>query len=394
MPVGKLKNLVYGAALPLVGKRCQWTAVSGGAAETNEALAKVLRKRRAVGACVQRFEKGALTECCTAGFARLSPEKMTVTPDTVFRTASIAKMVTALLVFRLQTKGLLDVEEPMAAFLGYPVQNPRYPDRPLTLGMALSHTSSLVDSPAYFASFSNPGDLRGLLSAPASYASYAPGAAFRYSNLAAGAIGCMLEKRFGESFEALAQRELFAPLGVEATFDLSRLRDKPLADNARVFPNRLCFDAGKRAASASALDAPDADSHYLLASGGLFLTAEALARLALVVWNGKDGFIDPRGVSAMQTPAADWPRKEIRMRYGMGLLKLEDSAAFSRPLWGHQGFAYGAVNGVFFDAEGNGFAALNSGVSEQRKGHLALVNRDLIRVLLEGGGGKGAQGNE
>ena len=51
-------------------------------------------------------------------------------------------------------------------------------------------------------------------------------------------------------------------------------------------------------------------------------------------------------------------------------------------LHGHQGFAYGAVNGFFFDDKGNGFVSFNSGASEQRIGRLSLLNRDLIRVLL------------
>lgn len=382
MPVGRLKNILYGAALPLAGRRCGWVGASGGKPETNAALEKILHRRRAVGACVQRFEKGALTECCTAGYSRLAPEETTVTPGTYFRAASVAKMVNALLVFRLQTKGLLDVSEPLSAFLGYPVQNPRFPDAPITLGMALSHTSSIVDSPAYFASFSNPSDLRGLLADPAAYAAYPPGTAFRYSNLAAGAVGSMLEKRFGESYETLARRELLAPLGADATFDVSTLGDKPLADDYRVLPARLCFDARKRVAAAKPLDTPDPEGRYLLASGGLFLTAEALVKLALTAWNGGNGFLDRRSLELMQAPVADWPQKDVRLRYGMGLLKLEDESICSKPLWGHQGFAYGAVNGVFFDTEGSGFAALNSGVSEQRQGHLALVNRDLIRAFL------------
>lgn len=69
----------------------------------------------------------------------------------------------------------------------------------------------------------------------------------------------------------------------------------------------------------------------------------------------------------------------------MGLLKLEDASVCPKAVWGHQGFAYGAVNGVFFDQKGSGFAALNSGVSEQRVGHLALINRDLIRLWMGDG---------
>ena len=138
MPVGAFKNTLYGLALPLLGRRCTWRAPRG------DALARALWRRRAVSACVQRFEKGRLTGCVCVGGA---------SPETVFRTASVAKMVTALLVFRLQTLGRLSVGEDVSDFLGLRVRNPHSPDAPVTLGMLLSHTSGIVDSPAYFAAF-------------------------------------------------------------------------------------------------------------------------------------------------------------------------------------------------------------------------------------------------
>ena len=71
------------------------------------------------------------------------------------------------------------------------------------------------------------------------------------------------------------------------------------------------------------------------------------------------------------------------MRHGMGLFTLEDESVCSAyRLYGHQGFAYGAVNGFFFDEEGNGFVSFNSGASERRAGRLSCLNRDLIRMLL------------
>ena len=70
------------------------------------------------------------------------------------------------------------------------------------------------------------------------------------------------------------------------------------------------------------------------------------------------------------------------MRHGMGLLQLDDRRIFPRSLYGHQGFAYGAVNGVFVDEYGNGFASLNSGASEKRLGHLSCLNRYLIAACL------------
>ena len=382
MPAGNLKNTLYQLALPILGLRSPIASVQGGSDDENARLCRLLRSQHAVGACIQRFEKGRLTECFTAGNARMEPSAPPVTAETVLRTASIAKMVTALLVFRLQTLDKLNVCEGLSDFLGVPVQNPHYPQAPITLGMLLNHTSSIVDSPAYFASFQQPVSLTELLQNPASYSGSLPGLQFRYSNFAAGLIGCLLEKRFQQSFEQLAQEHLFQPLGVSATFDLSTLKEKPVADSWRVLPRERCFDAEKRMAAAIFLDEPDPERHYLLASGSLFLTATDLAKLALTAWNGHDGFLSPECLSLMQTPTVPWPRQEVCLRHGMGLLKLDDPAIVKKPLWGHQGFAYGAVNGVFFDEEGSGFACLNSGVSEQRQGHLAVINRDLIRFFF------------
>ena len=376
MPVGTLKNTLYGLALPVLGKRCARPRLE------DPALEKVLGRRHVLGASIQRFEKGQLTSCYHAGYASLKHEKRLVEANTVFRTASVAKMVTALLVFRLQTQGRLSVQEDVSDFLAYPVRNPHCPEAPITLGMLLSHTSGIVDSPAYFASFSKAVPLRALLQDSSAFLPVIPGTAFRYSNFAAGMVGCLLEKRFGMSFEELAQQELFAPMGIEATFDLSKADPDRTADSWRVLPAALEFDAQARIAAARPLEEADPEHHYLLASGSLFLTAPALARLGLLAWNGAEGFLNRESLAQMHMPLLGWPQPEVRMSHGMGLLQMDDAAVCSHKLWGHQGFAYGAVNGVFFDAQGSGFACLNSGASEQRLGHLALLNRDLIRLWL------------
>ena len=70
------------------------------------------------------------------------------------------------------------------------------------------------------------------------------------------------------------------------------------------------------------------------------------------------------------------------MHHGMGLFSLWEETMLPKRLFGHQGFAYGAVNGFFFDEQGNGFVSFTSGASEGRTGRLSLLNRDLIRVLL------------
>ena len=378
MPIGSFKNTLYGLALPLIGRKCEWKQTD------DELLRKVLKRHHTVGACIQRIEKGELKECHAVGYARVQPEKKPVTPETIFRTASVAKMVTALLVFRLQTKGLLNVQQEAGEWLGYPVRSPFYPDAPVTLAMLMSHTSGIVDSPAYFEAFQKHTPLKDLVKDQNAWMPVLPGTAFRYSNLAAGMVGCILEKTTGLSLEALAQQELFQPLGVKATFDLSALDVSLVADSYRVLPSALAFDAQKRFDLATPLDQPDPDQHYLLASGNLYLTAADLAKLTLAACNGANGFLDEISLKQMQTPLLGWPEKEVPMKHGMGLLQINDAKIYPEPLWGHQGFAYGAVNGVFFDAQGNGFVCLNSGTSERRTGHLAMINRDLIGWAMKG----------
>lgn len=376
MPIGPLKNTLYGLALPVLGKKCLWKDAG------DEQLARILRRHHVAGAGIQCFEKGKMTGHYEVGFARMDNEKIPVTQNTVFRTASVAKMVSALLVFRLQTLGRLSVQQDVSELLGYPVRNPWYPDAPITLAMLLSHTSGIVDSPAYFA-FEKQTLLRELLSDQEAYMPAVPGTAFRYSNLAAGVVGCILEKQFGVSLEQLAQEELFRPLGVKATFDAATLDKAAAADSYRVLPAGLAFSAQKRIDAAKALDEPDPERHYLLASGNLYLTAKDLAVLTLAAANGAGGFLDQTSLKQLRTPLMGWPEKEVPMRHGMGLLQIDDPNVYPKPLWGHQGFAYGAVNGVFFDEEGSGFVCLNSGASERRIGHLALINRDLIRWAMK-----------
>ena len=370
MPLGQLKNRVYQLALPVLGKK---SPIRG-----EGELEEILKKHHVQGCCIQCFDANGLGAVYCAGLAR---KGVKAGEDTVFRTASLAKTVTALLVFRLQTKGLLDVGEDLTRLWGEPITSPYAPGAPVTLGMLLSHTSRLRDSEAYFASFAHPLKAEELLGSEESWLPGIPGTGFCYSNFGGGLIGCILEKAFGESLETLFQRELFAPLGVEATFDLTKVPRERLGDSFRVLPPKKAFDGAARQSSAQPLTEADPQHHYLFTSGNLYLRSKDLARLIQTALT--PGFLDERSLKQLRTPLLGWPDQRVKMRHGMGLFLLEDEQVLSRPVWGHQGFAYGAVNGVFFDEAGKGFAMLNSGAAESRIGHLSALNRDLLQLLME-----------
>ena len=392
MPVGNRKNTLYNLALPLLGKRCQWKTVTRegvAARDLTRPLQSVLKQNHVVGGCIQLIRNGRLAECYSAGNARLTP-RLAVTPDTYFRTASVAKMACALLVMRLQTLGKLDVNEDISDLWGEKIRNPHHPETPIPLAALLSHTSGIMDSPLYFSSYQNAVTVSQILADGHCFAPRAPFERFQYSNFAAGLIGCLLEKRFGLSLEALARSILFTPLAADATFDLASLGGAAIANSYRVLPTSRApaFDAPARFQATSPMDAPNPQTHFLLASGSLFITSQGLARLCLPLANlGQhegNPYLDARALALMTTPTTDWPEPEVRMRHGMGLVEVDDPAIYPRRLHGHQGFAYGAVNGVFYDDQGNGFASLNSGANEARIGHLSCLNRALIRLCLLG----------
>src|SRR5438270_13123156 len=66
-----------------------------------------------------------------------------VTADDPVRVASVSKMVTTIGVMQLVEQGKLDLSADVSNYLGWTLRNPSFPDRPITLGMLLSHTSSV-----------------------------------------------------------------------------------------------------------------------------------------------------------------------------------------------------------------------------------------------------------
>lgn len=392
MPVSAPKNLVYKMVLPVLGKRCRWQHVSVHGTPDERLrvnLEKVLKHYHTVGSCVQIIRSGALAETYLAGAASLDPERA-VQVHTVFRTASIAKAVCALLVMRLQTLGKLSVAEDVSDFWHQPVRNPHNPKIPIPLGSLLSHTAGIADTPLYFQSFHGNITADRVLNDEALFLPCQPYEHFRYSNFAAGWIGSLLESRFQMSFESLVQQELFQPLHVQATFDIRKAESNRTANSYRVLPQRKTpdFDAVQRAQATPPIQTADPQHHFLLASGNLFITAGEMAKMIQVMINGRaegNPFLNQQSLRQLRTIAPEGAHPQTGMHHGMGLFSLYDKSIFPHLLYGHQGFAYGAVNGFFFNEEGNGFVSFNSGASEQRVGRLSCLNRDLIRAVLAEG---------
>jgi CubicO group peptidase (beta-lactamase class C family) len=163
---------------------------------------------------------------------------------TLFRIASISKMMTTLGLMRLLEEGKVALDADVSGYLGFTLRNPHFPDQPITLRQLLTHTSSLRDEAGYSWGVDTalkdvlvPG-ARLYLDAKMWAANAGPGAYFTYCNLGWGVIGTIMEKVSGERFDRLMRRLLIEPLGLHAGYNPSELPASDIANIATLYRKR------------------------------------------------------------------------------------------------------------------------------------------------------------
>ena len=184
------------------------------------------------------------------------------------------------------------------------------------------------------------------------------------------------------SVETLMQETVFAPLQVRATY-YPQKTEGLLADACRILPPQKGpnFDAEKRKSRPLPPAEINPEAHYALAHGNLCLSAFDLAKLGVAGMT--PGFLTEESLSEMRRIIQPFGDRANNLSQGVGTFILQEPRISPRPIYGHQGMAYGAVHGVFFDPEiKKGLAILTTGASEARCGVLADLNFDLISLFL------------
>ena len=157
---------------------------------------------------------------------------------TIYRIASISKLVTTIGVMRLVEDGVLDLDRDAGQYLGFALRNPHFPEARVTLRMLLSHTSSLRDDGGYFWPEDREIDLSKAWSSQA-----APGKYFNYANLPWGIVGTMMEKATGERFDRLMKRLVLDPMGLRGGYHVADLPPEDIAAIATLYRKRATDDA-------------------------------------------------------------------------------------------------------------------------------------------------------
>jgi len=228
--------------------------------------------------------------------------------DTLYRIASVSKMVTTLGLMRLAEEHQLDLDADVSVYLGFSLRNPHFPERAITLRHLLTHTSSLRDDAGYsfpagtaLREFVTPG--ARLYGNGAMWTNKAgPGDYFTYCNLGWGLIGTLMERVGGDRFDRLMGRLLLQPLGLQAGYHPFALAPAARANLATLYRKRTTdtevWDANgpwiAQVDDERDKPLPPGIERYVIGenatpfspTGGLRISARDLGTLMLMLMNG------------------------------------------------------------------------------------------------------------
>jgi CubicO group peptidase (beta-lactamase class C family) len=217
--------------------------------------------------------------------------------DTLYRIASISKLITTLGALRLIEEGKLALDRDISEYLGYTLRNPNFPNDPITARMLLTHTSSLRDDGGYYweskialKDVLVPG---GSLYAKGEFWSKKakPGTFFEYANLPWGVLGTVMERASGERFDRLMKRTVFDPLELSGGFNPAELAAEKLANTATLYRKRseiggkeIWNPAGPWVPQvddySTTAPVPRADASYVIGSNGAAFGPQGAARVS------------------------------------------------------------------------------------------------------------------
>jgi len=299
--------------------------------------------------------------------------------DVIYLVASISKTFTATAIMQLQERGLLNIDDDASKYLPFTLRNPNYSDKPITIRMLLSHTSSLNEDPITFYAYV-PGDPEiegyplpwleeyllpnGSIYIPEIWADYAPGEEMRYANVGYGILGCIVERVSGMSFEDYCRKNIFLPLKMYNTsfrlsnLDIDRVATPYMIYRGNYYPyvqyGIMVYPAGGLRTTVDDL------SHFLIAhmNGG--------------VWNGIR-ILSEESVEEMHTIQA---HSYYNFDYGLGfqIWHRKDGIQI-----GHTGGLYGVATMMAFREDGN---AIIFFINKEIKNVREMIAFSLIERLL------------
>lgn len=278
-------------------------------------------------------------------------------PRVQYRIGSITKTLTAVLVLRLRDEGRLRLEDPAERYV------PGLPLAGRTVGQLLSHGSGLRAEPTgpWWERVDGPEWARVEGAIGEGDVVFDAGRRFHYSNVGYGALGEIVARVRGRSWEECLVAEVLAPL------EMTRTTTAPAAPHARGYAVHPHADL--------LLDEPLTALGGMSAAGQLWSTVHDLCRLVLFLLGDSGGVLSEATVEEMREPGPVDDTRGPWSSYGLGV---QVHRVEGRTLIGHGGSVPGFVAGLLADPdERSGVVLLANGTT----GMDANLTTDVLATL-------------
>jgi D-alanyl-D-alanine carboxypeptidase len=252
-----------------------------------------------------------------------------------FSAGSITKMFTASTILKLSEEGKLSLDDSLHAWV------PSFPniDSTITIRQLLNHTTGIFDivrHPDIWSEFlGNPGKTWAIEDVVRTYtlAPYFPkGTSWHYSNTGYLLLRMIIREASGSQIASEYRTRFFSPLGFQYTH--LAVEENPLGPVAHGW-----FDLDGDTQYDDLSQIP-ATAFYTAIGGGVFSTAEELARWAYAFFHDKN-VVSQDSYNQMMAFHSPCPDEPLAAGYGLGVVRFEPSFFNGLEVWGHSGNAPG-----------------------------------------------------
>ena len=346
-----MKKLIWGLLLvPVVFILVGWQK----SLSLEEEVEAVMAKHQAIGVSAVVVKDNKICYHRSFGYNPDYKEETLRTPipeDGVYWLASVSKTFISTAIMQLVEKKKVALDGDINKYLKYDVRNPKYPNTSITVRMLLCHRSSLNDS--------QYGWTMDMLDAhnekyAANFNDYKPGSKYDYCNLGYSLLAAIIEGVTGMRFDEYIDKNICKPLGMNASFNLTKMDDSKLV-------HALLYNQDKKAFYA---DKSIYNYHYtcnklknyelgkstasLSPAGGMRMSATDLAKWMMVHMNY--GSYNGKRIIKKKTEKAMWNPQGTDRKYAFAFSQY-DKVVEGENFYGMTGGSHGIHSLFFFNPE-------------------------------------------
>lgn len=340
-------------------------------------LKKILDKYEYAGISVVHTTKDEINLLMSLGKQDIE-EDIDVCEDTIYRIASVSKIVVALAAMKLVEEGKMNIYEDVSKYLGFNLRNPNHPDKIITLEQIMTQTSSITDG------FDDPNKGYDAVNGPSmhvpleeiltnpnyeyynprTFLNEAPGEKWLYSNFGCGILACIVERVSGKLFTDYVKEILLDPLEIDGGFRVEQVKKLDMIASLYDYNDKGYRKLRTKDKFLQIMfpKYPIGDN-FRGPAGGLFISPKDLSKIMIMMMNKGiyNGLRLYKEETILEMEKVHYGGFIPDRQYAAKGLQLCHLPFYTKePLLGHFGYAYGLRSFMFYNRE-NGYIFMCSG---------------------------------